>query len=229
LEEKRKKWVETYGLEEKRRKWVETYGDQSQDMTPAAMTLEGAVGPTLLGRLQVGRRFNAAVVLMQHSGKAELAQSTTCSTCSGPASHLDDLDLGPLEQQLRSTQLSQEQLEQHAQHLSKQRRLSRWPLRLTPLRLLGGSHCLFIGLLIIMLHERWWEGDVLTQCGLDGRPFVPGYCVCGGTLPTICWISEALNGTWGLSEGLEPVVVWRSRIWLTMAVLPAASGVWLIF
>ncbi len=41
-----------------------------------------------------------------------------------------------------------------------------------------------------VLFFRLWEGNDLVQCGRQ-YPFVPSKCICGGTLPYICWISES--------------------------------------
>ena len=39
---------------------------------------------------------------------------------------------------------------------------------------------------------RLWEGNALVPCGRQS-PFVASKCICGGTLPYICWISESIS------------------------------------
>eukprot|EP00440_Ansanella_granifera_P054240 gb/GFBE01058793.1/.p1 GENE.gb/GFBE01058793.1/~~gb/GFBE01058793.1/.p1 ORF type:complete len:318 (+),score=41.06 gb/GFBE01058793.1/:1-954(+) len=96
------------------------------------------------------------------------------------------------------------------------------------LRLLAASHFAFFALLVIMFCGRWWEGDVLVQCGLNGRPYDSEKCVCGGSLPTICWISDGINGVWGLQPGMQLKIVWQSYVWLALSTLPASTGAWLL-
>jgi len=102
------------------------------------------------------------------------------------------------------------------------------PYRLLALRWLATSHAAFAVLLLLMLRGRWWEGDLLVQCGLDGRAYVAGMCNCGGSLPTVCWISESINGTWGAEVGMSERIVLQSHVWLALSVLPAAAGLWLV-
>ncbi|CAE6927848.1 unnamed protein product [Symbiodinium sp. CCMP2592] len=101
-------------------------------------------------------------------------------------------------------------------------------LRFAALCLLALGHAGFAFILLIILLLRLWEGDVLVQCGFGGRPYVDFKCICGGTLPYICWISESFNGIWGDGEGMERRVVWQSWLWLLLSLGPAAEGSLLI-
>ncbi|CAJ1338887.1 unnamed protein product [Effrenium voratum] len=99
--------------------------------------------------------------------------------------------------------------------------------RAVVLRLLALSHVCFALLLLAILLFRLWEGDVLVQCGHNG-PYIGGKCVCGGTLPYICWISDSFNGLWGEEPGMDQRVVWQSRCWLVLALFPGFLGLLLI-
>lgn len=69
---------------------------------------------------------------------------------------------------------------------------------------------------------------MLVQCGCDEDEYIPEMCVCGGTLPWICWISECINGTWSGAVKHNPRLVLQSRIWVLLGVAPALCGAWLL-
>mmetsp|Transcript_62497 Transcript_62497/g.167947 ORF Transcript_62497/g.167947 Transcript_62497/m.167947 type:complete len:246 (-) Transcript_62497:91-828(-) len=98
-----------------------------------------------------------------------------------------------------------------------------------PLVATGLGHIIMGGLVAVMFRQRWWTGDIMVQCGIDGRPKVDDHCTCGGTLPYICWLSEGINGMpYAPKEGQEPKIVHQSYIWVALATFPALSGTWLV-
>ena len=56
--------------------------------------------------------------------------------------------------------------------------------------LIRPDSCRFMSTQVLLF--RLWEGNALVQCGRQS-PFVASKCVCGGTLPYICWISESIS------------------------------------
>eukprot|EP00929_Paragymnodinium_shiwhaense_P015247 TRINITY_DN123302_c0_g1_i1.p1 TRINITY_DN123302_c0_g1~~TRINITY_DN123302_c0_g1_i1.p1 ORF type:complete len:354 (-),score=42.01 TRINITY_DN123302_c0_g1_i1:39-1010(-) len=88
---------------------------------------------------------------------------------------------------------------------------------LTPRLALAGSHLLFIFYFLAALRWRWWLGSKMSELK------------CQGTLPYICWLSECINGTYGPHPMVEDDgIIFRSRLWVALAVCPAFSATWLL-
>jgi len=94
---------------------------------------------------------------------------------------------------------------------------------MTPWTATGMGHGIFICLTFLMLRAQWWRGDILADCE---NASVAAHCVCRPTFEFICWLSECINGTYG---GQNAEIVWQSRVWVALALVPAMSGVWLLF
>eukprot|EP00927_Polykrikos_kofoidii_P075164 TRINITY_DN71242_c0_g1_i1.p1 TRINITY_DN71242_c0_g1~~TRINITY_DN71242_c0_g1_i1.p1 ORF type:complete len:298 (+),score=32.61 TRINITY_DN71242_c0_g1_i1:16-909(+) len=95
---------------------------------------------------------------------------------------------------------------------------------LSPLRWVGFGHAMFLVLILVMFKDRWWTGSSTTDR-------------CRGTMPHICWISECINEVWGRSPARELIadgpasekIVFQSRIWFGVSLVPALSSCWLVF
>eukprot|EP00435_Cladocopium_sp_Y103_P075233 s52_g55.t1 len=105
--------------------------------------------------------------------------------------------------------------------------MPRAELRLLSLRLLVLSHLAFALILVVVLLFRLWEGNALVQCGRQS-PFVASKCICGGTLPYICWISESFNALY-FEPDMNPRIIGQTYCWLVLALCPAVEGILLLF
>eukprot|EP00913_Durusdinium_trenchii_P019015 g17871.t1 len=76
------------------------------------------------------------------------------------------------------------------------------------------SHIAFALILLVVLFFRLWEGDGLVQCGRQ-YPFVASKCICGGTLPYICWISESFNALYP-DPDMSARVIGQTYCWLVL-------------
>eukprot|EP00927_Polykrikos_kofoidii_P005405 TRINITY_DN12143_c0_g1_i6.p1 TRINITY_DN12143_c0_g1~~TRINITY_DN12143_c0_g1_i6.p1 ORF type:complete len:291 (-),score=17.29 TRINITY_DN12143_c0_g1_i6:260-1036(-) len=96
--------------------------------------------------------------------------------------------------------------------------------RIMPHVIATTGHIMFIVFLVYLLSGRRWEGDILANCHDPS-----GRCLCKGTFPFICWISECLNATWkGKVPGMSEAIVFQSRFWVGLSFVPAFSGAWII-
>eukprot|EP00438_Fugacium_kawagutii_P034935 Skav211755 [mRNA] locus=scaffold674:38559:42268:+ [translate_table: standard] len=88
--------------------------------------------------------------------------------------------------------------------------------------------------LMVVLLFRLWEGNALVQCGHDG-PFVGDKCICGGTLPYICWISEsilaeaAIRQLYVATAKMAQLQGSKWYCWLLLALCPSVEGILLLF